>query len=253
MSRLKAAVLEDSKLLLKELKADLEATGLVEVVAVSTNSEEFIEKVHLSDAEVLLLDIDLAGDTMTGLDVAAYMKMPVMFVSGKTPEYIRQIEDHNYSSNIPVAHITKPVSLERLKRVLPKFIQQVADYQRQVTIRLDFAGSKGNLVRLDDIVFVETEKGKGGESGNKVIHFRNRGPERLIDLTFQQLERAGLAKHKFITPHKSYRVNAVHMESLTKSHTIQVTSHNGKNLVSTHIPVSENFRPSVRSMVESTS
>jgi DNA-binding LytR/AlgR family response regulator len=254
MSRLKVAVLEDSKVLLKELIANLKATDLVQVVAFSTQAEEFIEKVKSSDVEALLLDIDLAGDSMSGLDVAAYLKMPVLFVSGKTPKYVHQIEEHNFSSEIPVEHVSKPATLDRLKRALPKFIQQVEQYVRQTSIRLDFADSKGNLIRLDDIVYVETEQGKGGESGNKLIHFRSRPPERLIDLSFPALERAGLAKHKFIQPHKSYRVNADQILSYdSTSHKIEVKSNNGKGMTSAPIPVSENYRKLVRSKIKSAS
>jgi len=253
MSRLKVAVLDDSKLLLKELVTNLKATDLVQVVAYSTQSEEFIEKVKSSDAEALLLDIDLAGDSMSGLDVADYLKMPVLFVSGKTPKYVHQIEEHNYNSEIPVDHLSKPASLDRLKRALPKFIQQVEQYTRQTSIRLDFANSKGNLINLDDIVYVETEQGKGGESGNKRIHFRNRPFERLIDLSFPALERAGLSKHKFIQPHKSYRVNAERILSYdSTSHKIEVKSHNGIGQISVQIPVSENYRKLVRSNIKST-
>lgn len=45
MGKIKIAILEDSRVLLKDLKIDFEKTGLVEVVAWATNSIEFIDKV----------------------------------------------------------------------------------------------------------------------------------------------------------------------------------------------------------------
>jgi chemotaxis response regulator CheB len=60
MMKLRVAILEDSKALLKELKENVEATGLAEVVAWATNSEEFIEKLGEVKPEALLLDIWVA-------------------------------------------------------------------------------------------------------------------------------------------------------------------------------------------------
>ena len=45
MTKLRVAILEDSKELLKNLKEDLEETELVEVVAAAYTSESFLEKV----------------------------------------------------------------------------------------------------------------------------------------------------------------------------------------------------------------
>lgn len=254
MSRLKVAILEDSKLLLKDLKTDLESTGLVHVVASSTESEEFIEKVKVADVQALVLDIDLAGDSMSGLDVAKYLNKPVLFVSGKTMEYVHQIEEHNFSSDIPVEHVTKPVGLERLKQVLPKFISRVEQFEQTSFIRLDFANSKGNRIRLDEIVFLETEVGKGGQSGNKVIYFKDRAPERIIDRSFPILESMGLSRHKFITPHKSYRVNASCILKYDSSdHQIEVNASNGNGTTVYRISVSENYRPGIRKAWKSTS
>ena len=80
--KFKVAILEDSKLLLKDLKQNLEATGLVEVVAWASSSDEFFTKLNDCRPEAVLMDIDLAGESITGIDIANKLQLPVLFVSG---------------------------------------------------------------------------------------------------------------------------------------------------------------------------
>lgn len=246
MSKLKIAILEDSKLLLKEMKLNLEETGLVRVIVYAQKAEDFIGKVNATKIDAVVLDIDLAGDSMSGLDVASHLNKPVLFATGKTKKYIIEIEEHNLQSDLPVEHITKPVSKERLERILPKFIQRIKDYKRNTTIRLDFAGSKNNQIPLDQIVYVETEEGDSGKSMNKRMFFENRNPETIIDKSFRDLEKLGLVKHRFIQTHKSYRVNVDKIKRYNKSeHELVVLSHVGGRLIECTVPVSRNYQSKV--------
>jgi two-component SAPR family response regulator len=125
MSKLKVAILDDNKHLLKDLKLSLEETGLVEVIAWSVDSEEFIEKVEQAKPEALILDIDLGPAERNGIGVAHKLKLPVLFISGKTPEFLHGLEELNLNSTNTVEHISKPVSLEKLKKILPKFTNEI--------------------------------------------------------------------------------------------------------------------------------
>ena len=97
----------------------------MEVVAFATGSDEFLRKVNSNKPEALVLDIDLAGDSMSGLDIANKLKLPVLFASGKTKDFISGIEDLNVNSDMPVEHISKPITAEKLKKILPKFIAEI--------------------------------------------------------------------------------------------------------------------------------
>lgn len=242
MSKLKAGILEDNKLLLKELKMNLEETGLVSVVVFGHDANDFVEKVRASDVDALVLDIDLIGDSMSGLDVASLLNKPVLFASGKTRDYINEIEHHNLNSDTPVEHVTKPVTLDKLRLILPKFIQRIEYHRRNTSISLDFSGAKNQLIQLDDIVFVETLEGSGGKSGNKRIHFVNRKPEILIDKSFNELEALGLSKQRFIKPHRSFRVNPdkiLHRDD-SKS-VLLLKAFDGMKPVEHHVPISRNY------------
>lgn len=247
MSKLKVAILEDSKLLLKELKNDLDATGLVDVVVWAVEAEEFIEKVKKSRPEALLLDIDLSGSSMNGLDIANRLQLPVLFVSGKTGEFYGRIEELNLNSKNIVDHITKPITLMKLQKLLPKFIDQIRSSQNAQYAYLNFGESKRNKLAISDIVFLESDKAHGAASNNKRIYFKNRPPETLLDFSFVRMDEKGLTLSQFITCHKSYRVNVSHIERYDKDHHIMVVAVDSAGKSKEYrLPVSENYRKIIK-------
>lgn len=250
MSKLKAALLEDSKTLLQDLKYDLEETGLVQVVAWATNSDDFLDKVRDTQPDIVLLDIDLNGDAMSGLDVAAKLKLPVLFVSGKMAEYYEGVSAINVDlREVPVDYITKPVSVDKLNAILPKFIKQVRAMTRTQGVTLTLKDEGKRSINIDSIVCLCAEKDNGSSSGNKEIHFVDRKPAVLVDFSFTTMEEKGLTKDQFLTIHKSYRVNATHAKPLDgEVMRVMVMDAQGK-VVEKALPVSENYRPGIRRMI----
>lgn len=247
MSLLKVAILEDSKPLLKDLKQNLDASGLVEVVAWATDTDELFNKLLHQTPEALILDIDIRGDSMNGIDVANKLELPVLFVSGKTKDFYFGIEELNLNSEKIVDHISKPITLEKLNKILPKFIKQIRLAQKSQFAYLDFSDSRRNKIPLSEIVFLESDKRFGAETNNKRVYFTNKSPETLIDFSFVKMEEKGLSKNQFITIHKSFRVNAFHVLRYTKDHHVIVlaSDHHNKK-VEYSLPVSENYRKNVK-------
>lgn len=242
--KLKVAILEDNKQLLKDLKQNLEETELVEVVAWATNSDEFLEKVNAISVDALLLDIDLGGDSMNGLDIANKLKLPVLFVSGRITQFNLSIEELNINSEFTVEHITKPITIEKLKKILPKFINEIKVLSKSKFVHLNFGDTRQNKISVDSIVCICSDKANGAESNNKQIFFTNRKPEILIDFSFSKMEEKGFSKNEFITIHKSFRVNEQKIKCYNKNtHEIEVEVCNsaGKSEIK-KLSVSENFR-----------
>lgn len=247
MNKLKVAILEDSKELLKNLKQNLEKTKLVDVVAFSTNSEDFLEKVSKCNPDALFLDIDLKNDSMSGLDIAYEKQLPVLFVSGKTQEFYSQIEELNLNSKNVIEHITKPITVEKLNKILPKFIKAINAFNETKYVFLDFASSKRNKISIDTIVYIGTDKANGAESNNKEIFFTDRKPEVLIDFSFTKMEEKGLNKNVFIQIHKSYRVNVYKILEYTRDHEVKlkiIDDNNVSRFIKLH--VSENYRQQMK-------
>ena len=234
-------------MLLKSLEEDLAETQLVEVIVRATNSIEFLEKINATKADALVLDIDLGGDSMTGLDIATNLKLPVLFVSGKTRDFYQGIEELNINSTIPVEHISKPITLDKLKKILPKFINEINAINRAKYIRLDFSDTKQNRIAIDTIVFIETETGNSGASNNKRIYFTDRNPETLFNFSLTKMEDKGFDKTQFIQIRSSHRVNAdkiIRYNNSTHEIEVEVFRSIGKTEIK-KLPVSENFRKDV--------
>ena len=242
--KLKVAILEDNKLLLKDLKQNLDDTGFVDVVAWATNSEEFLEKVKASKAEALLLDIDLGGDSMNGLDIAENLKLPVLFVSGKTGDFYQGIADHNLNSEYTVEFITKPITIEKLRKILPKFISEIRALNKAHFVYLNFGDTRQNKISIDSIVCICTDKANGAESNNKQIFFTDRKHEILIDFSYSIMVEKGLTNTQFITIHKSFRVNADKILTYNKlTHEIDVAVFKSEGKIEIKkLSVSENYR-----------
>lgn len=251
MSKIKAAILEDNKELLKDLKINLEQTDLVDVIIYSTSSADFLEKINKTPPEILLLDIDLGGDSMSGIDIANKVNLPVLFVSGKTVTFFPIIEELNLNKEIPIDHITKPITLDKLNKILPKLIREIDNFNKSKYIYLDFLKSKKNKLETDSIVCIETETGNSGKSGNKKIFFNNRKPETLIDIDFSDLAKLGICKPKFIETHRSFRVNGNKILGYNhEDHKIELEIINNEGVKAKKtIPVSENFRKEVKKTI----
>jgi len=243
MNKLKVALLENNRDQLKDRKLNLEENDLANVVAWATNSDEFIAKVRSEKPQALLLDIDLGNDSMTGLEVAYKLKLPVMFVSGYNAKNLKDIETLKREFDIPVEHITKPFSDKDFIKTATKFLREVTEQLKAEFIYLDFKESKRNKIPIDTIVYLESDTGNSGASNNKRIYFTDRKPEIVFDFSFTKMEEKGFDKNLFIQTHKSYRVNVEKIIRYNKNHTVEVIVINeaGKK-ENKQIPVSTNYQ-----------
>jgi CheY-like chemotaxis protein len=184
MKKLRIAILEDSDVLLPKLVANIEATGMAEVLFATTSSKDFLQKISQQTPDAILLDIELEGDPMNGLDIANLLQLPVLFTSAQMKDYILQIEELNMNLEVVVEHVSKPLLFDKLKKVLPKFIRDVYAQQKSSFVYLDFEQSKSNRIPVETIVCLCTDKQDGSESNNKQIYFSDRKKATLIDFSF---------------------------------------------------------------------
>lgn len=245
MNLLKVGILEDNKDLLKERKLNLEENNLAIVSIWATNSNEFLEKVNQEKPDALFLDIDLGNaDTMSGLDVAYKLKLPVLFVSGHNAENILKIENLAREYDFIVDHITKPFTDSEFIKTTKRFLNEVLEQKNSSFVMLDFKDYKNVRIPVDSIVYLESEPGNSGASNNKKIYFTDRKPETLFDFSFKNMESLGFNKNKFLEIHRSYRLNVRHIKSKRKStqeFEVEIMNSMG-NIETRFLKISENFR-----------
>lgn len=247
MEKLKVAILEDNKALLKDLRDNIEDSKLAKVVICATNSEEFIEKVKIEKPEILFLDIDLGNESLSGIQVAHKLKLPTMFVSDNNQKNLKEIEKLKYQFDLQVGHISKPFSEEEFIKAAKIFIDEVTQYLSTQYVTLNFKGNGKEKIHINSISYIESSTEDSSNSNNKKIFFINRKPEILCDFSFSKMSNYGFPENIFITTHKSFRVNVNHIIRYNDNHTVvvEVINDDGKK-EQIEIAVSENYRKSTK-------
>ena len=234
------ALLEDNSKLLERLAEYILKIQNIEIVLKSKNSDDFFEQLKTCYPDILVTDLDLGNDSLTGMEVAQELKIPVFFASVNTADYVENMEHLKRDAEICIDHITKPFTEEQFIKSFKRFLKEVELFSNFQYVYLDFNKTKRNKILIDDIVYLCADKQQGSESNNKQIHFTNRKPENLIDFSFSKMEEKGLLSTQFVTIHKSFRVNKKYIYKYhpkTQEIEIKVFDSSG-NTKSTKLPVS---------------
>jgi len=247
------ALLEDNSKHLEKLEAYLSKIPNARIVLRSRSSDHFFEQLGTVQVhpDILIADLDLGNDSMTGMEVAQELKIPVFFASINTADYIEHIEHLKRDAEICVDHITKPFTEEQFVKSFTRFLREVELFCGLQYVYLDFNRTKKNRILIDEIVYLCADKQAGSESNNKQIHFINRKPENLVDFSFSRMEEKGLLTSQFVTIHKSFRVNKRHIRCYhKKEETVEISlfGDNGK-IESRHLPVSENYQGALKKIL----
>lgn len=203
MNKIKVAVLEDSKLFLKELVDNLRRTGLVDVVGYESNSEAFVETVLNKSPDALLLDIHLAGENINGIHIAEKLKLPVLFLSAERKNYVDKIDILKYDGNFPVEEVGKTPDEKKLKVILADFIPRVIEFHKKHKILIKPKGEEETVINPADVSYIESIKG----TGNHILYFFSRKPIETADTTFDYLRSIGFSETKYYKVGKSLLFN----------------------------------------------
>lgn len=205
------AILEDNETLLKDICTEVRDTELLEIIIHSTNSKDFLEAVRIKSPDCVLLDIRLSVESITGIDICNQIEKPTLFLSGETRDYYQNIEELNMKFAFPVMHLTKPITKEKLDKILPKFIKAFK-WGKHDSIYLSINSIK-TKVQFDDIAYIETVP--NGKSNNKIIYFKNREPGQLKDFSLKKMAQAGFPEDQFIAISSARTVNIKLVEKVT--------------------------------------
>lgn len=214
---LNVAVLEDNPILLKELVAKINELKLAKVIFKSQYSADFIENLdqNINNIDALLLDIDLSGDSMSGIDIANQYDLPVLFITGKTREYIERIEESKLSSKHPIDFLTKPSSDDKLTTIFEKFRTQIQAYKNNYIIELKFVNDFRKSIPQDDIILIESVP--GSNSNDKLVYLKSsEEPKKMSKLSLENFFDKGLSKEKFTKTHQSFLINNEYFKEYKK-------------------------------------
>jgi CheY-like chemotaxis protein len=233
MSKLKVAVLEDDLELLDRMLHLLKDLPSIEVVASSDRPVEFEERVRSRAPQALLLDIDIHGDKTAGLVIARRFKLPVLFISGRTQEDLRQIEELKRARwDMPIEPLTKPFNADTFKRAIVQFIRVHDAMAKPPVVVLRDERGDGRQIRLAEVVLIRvpgSEKPHDKRSAEEIAHSKGQNREVLLtsappmiatNLTMERMADFGFPKDSMIPISRSAYVNPDRVVKFNGAHIV---------------------------------
>lgn len=186
MENIKIQIVEDNLIIGEGLSNDLESLGY-EVISLSVNSEEAIKNFKNETPDLLLMDIELKGSSLNGIELVELFKrkvnVPIIYISGTIDSDTLQ----SAKATDPKAFLVKPYNLSQLKITIDLALSSLnskselkAHKRNGISERNRFQesndfffvknGSKHIKIDINDIIYVKAES-----PGNNVQIFNKSG------------------------------------------------------------------------------
>ena len=152
-----AVLVDDERLARRELRTLLEEAHAeqVHVVGEAASVADAARLVHATDADVVFLDIQLAGETGMDLLPLLGVDVDVVFVTAYDEYSLRAFEVNALDYLLkPVAPERLAVTVSRLAAAQPAPTREMLTYDDRLLLRL---GQERAFVRVRDIVAIEAE------------------------------------------------------------------------------------------------
>jgi two-component system LytT family response regulator len=202
-----AVIVDDERLARRELRTLLEEAHAeqVHVVGEAGTVDDAARLVNAIDADVVFLDIQLAGET--GMDLLPMLDpdVDVIFVTAYDAYTLRAFEVNAVDYLLkPVAPERLAVTVSRLGAVQPPPTRETVTYDDRLFLRL---GQERAFVRVRDIVAIEAE---GDGSTLRLAPQLTRKPSAKSLREWEQR----LPDRQFVRIHRSAIVNLEYVERL---------------------------------------
>jgi len=194
----------DARLLGENLTRYLAAYGLCAEVDQFSNGEAFLQNFEVDKYQIIFMDIYMAKNGLTGLDVAQKVrnvdKNAALVFTTTSDEYI--LAGYSFA----VYYIIKPVTYENLVLAMEKCRVQIERFAKTMEIIVDRQPIK---VRIRDIYCIEIIQ------RNCVFTFAARKVT-AVGISMEELI-AKLDGLSFVQCHRSYIINILHVRKITET------------------------------------
>lgn len=217
MENLKIIIVEDEASIAESLKDIMEVLNH-EVLAIAPSAEEAILALSTSSPDLILLDIQLKGSKMDGVDIAAIIKekydVPFIFTTAfADDETIERARNEG-----PFGYVVKPYGINDIKAAIEVAYSNYTLMKELNTNSPAAADSHngqlylkedGRLVRVneDDILVVEAR-------GDYMLFKAINGSHTVYSTMKNVLQK--LNPNKFLQVHRSFIVNLNHIEDIVE-------------------------------------
>jgi two-component system LytT family response regulator len=215
--KLKAIVVDDERLVRKNLSDLLSSYSEIEIIGEADSCKQGIKLVKDLQPDILFLDIQLSGETGFDLLENVETNFHLVFVTAYD-EYAIRAFDVNACD-----YLLKPVNPERLRISVERILKQTEsttsikkyDYSDCIFVKLNNTTSR--FIRLNEIVSITS-------AGNYSEVLTLRKNKFLILKTLKQWEQE-LPNNYFIRIHHSTIINIEAIEKVEKSSGLQYNVH----------------------------
>jgi DNA-binding LytR/AlgR family response regulator len=236
MPGIKVLLVEDDWIIAKEISYNLQDMGF-EVAGCFDNGEEAYRQVKTLIPDLVILDIDLAGE-MTGIELATQLKkdgnIPFIFLTALADS--QTVEKAKLAE--PYAYLVKPVTPETLYSTIEITLHNAT---RRNTDIADTASSIKDNLNIDDSIFVKNKKRLEKillrdilwvEAFDIYAMIKTPAGQYLLSHSLKAVEEKFPSSH-FIRVHRSFLVNKEKIDAIEESDLI---------ISATAIPVGKTYR-----------
>lgn len=239
MPGIKVLLVEDDWIIAKEISYNLQDMGF-EVAGCIDNAEEALKQIKIIQPDLIILDIDLAGE-MTGIELATQLKkegnIPFIFLTALADS--QTVEKAKLAE--PFAYLVKPVAPLTLYSTIEITLHNAA--RRNQDIAASATSISGNL-SFDDSIFVKNKKRLEKiqlrdilwvEAYDIYAMIKTPADQYLLSHSLKAIEEKFPSTH-FIRVHRSFIVNKDKIDAIEESDLI---------IAATAIPVGKTYRESL--------
>ena len=239
MPGIKILLVEDDWIIAKEISYNLQDMGM-EVVGCFDNAEEALREIKILVPDLVILDIDLAGE-MTGIDLATQLKknagLPFIFLTALADS--QTVEKAKLAE--PYAYLVKPVTPETLYSTIEITLHNSAKKNEDLAAT---ATSINDNLTYDDSIFVKNKKRLEKillkdilwvEAYDIYAMVKTPAGQYLLSHSLKAVEEKFPSTH-FIRVHRSFFVNKNKIDAIEENNLI---------IADTPVPVGKTYRESL--------
>lgn len=200
----KVLLLEDEEYNREFLKQILHEITGISLIFDTSNSEEAVAWAKENHPHVALLDIEISGQKLNGLNVAQRIRQSnqdayIVFVTGYSQYAVESFDVH------PYGYVLKPIKISKLQDLMAEIIQRLKLQGKSISDVLT-ARSKDEIVHINhkDIIFIEVENHRS------IIHTQKANLE--IRKSLDEVE--ALLGSDFLRVHRSFIVNLTRIKKI---------------------------------------
>ncbi len=237
MELIRVLIVEDELIIAAHIQHVLENAGF-NVLEILTKGEQVISFMHKNQVDIVLMDINLAGE-LDGVETAEIInktsKTPIIYLTSNN-------DDHNYErakSTFPYAFLAKPFKEKDLIRsfelISQRFFQEDdSTFNKQENTVLSESIfirdiDKSLKIKIDDILFLEAER--------NYCKIYTKNNSYLLSVPMKSVE-SKISSKNFVRVHRSYIANLINIDSFSQSflffdkHKVPISKSNRQNVLS---------------------